>query len=142
MLADQTLANEYVDIIVRGDGEVRFKNLIKALKSGADLKSVNGISFKDKEGNRIHNPDDRDFKLAEARPVPWHLVNVEDYISDGSMFFGNGVKRMLDIGVTTKGCPHRCGFCYNLNFNKMYWRAMPAKKTFEFIKQCVDDFDL
>jgi len=142
MLADQTLDNEYVDIIVRGDGEVTFKNLIKALKTGADLRTVTGISFKDKEGNKIHNPDTKDFKLGEARPAPWHLVNVEDYISDGSMFFGSDTKRMLDIGVTTKGCQHRCGFCYNLNFNKMYWRGMPADKTFEFIKQCVDDFKL
>lgn len=142
MLADQTLENEFVDIIVRGDGEVTFKNLLKALKTGTDLSTVNGISFKDKDGNKIHNPDEKDFKLAEAKPVPWHLVNVEDYINDGSMFFGNGHKRMLDIGVTTKGCPHRCGFCYNLNFNKMYWRGTPSKKTFEFIKQCVDDFKL
>ena len=142
MLADQTLDNEYVDIIVRGDGEVTFKNLLKALKTGDDLSSVNGISYKDKDGKKIHNPDEMDFKLAEAKAVPWHLVNVEDYINDGSMFFGSGHKRMLDIGVTTKGCPHRCGFCYNLNFNKMYWRGMPSKKTFEFIKQCVDDFKL
>jgi len=142
MLADQTLENEYVDVIVRGDGEVTFKNLIKALKSGTDLRTIPGISFKDKEGNKIHNPDAKDFKLGEARPVPWHLITVEDYIGDGSMFFEGGVKRMLDIGVTSKGCPHRCGFCYNLNFNKMYWRGMPSDKTFDFIKQCVDDFKL
>ncbi|MBS3114649.1 B12-binding domain-containing radical SAM protein [Candidatus Woesearchaeota archaeon] len=142
MLADQTLDNECVDIIVRGDGEVTFNNLVRALKNCEDLRKINGISFKDKDGNKIHNPDEKDFKLAEAKPVPWHLVDVEDYINDGSMFFGPGHKRMLDIGVTSKGCPHKCGFCYNLNFNKMYWRPMPSRKTFDFIKQCVDDFKL
>jgi len=141
MLADQTLDNPLVDIIVRGDGENTFRNVVNALRKREDLKSINGISFKDKEGKKIHNPDQKDFKLSEAKPVPWHLVDVEDYINDGSMFF-EGTKRMLDIGVSSKGCPHRCGFCYNLNFNKMYWRAMPARKTYEFIKQCVDDFKL
>ena len=139
MLADQTLENEHVDIIVRGEGDVNFKKLVNALKSKEDLKKINSISFKE-NGKKIHTPDEKLLDLAEIKPTPWHLVDVEKYINDGNMMFDGDVKRMLDIGVTSRGCPHKCSFCYNLFFNRMYWRGMPADKTFDMLKQVVDDY--
>lgn len=140
MLADQTLDNEYVDIIVRGEGDISFKEIVKRRKQGKSIKDIDGISFKE-YGKKIHNPDAKLLNLNEIGNIPWELINVEDYISDGSLMFEPGtVKRMLDIGVTSKGCPHKCSFCYNLFFNKMYWRGMSAEKTFERFKQVIDDF--
>ena len=142
MLTDQTLDNEYVDIIVKGEGDVSFKDIIKRRKAGKSINDIEGISFKE-YGKKIHNPEARLLNLNEISDIPWDLVNVEDYINNGSLMFEPGtVKRMLDIGVTSKGCPHKCSFCYNLFFNKMYWRGMSAEKTFERFKQVVDDFDV
>jgi radical SAM superfamily enzyme YgiQ (UPF0313 family) len=60
------------------------------------------------------------------------------------------MKRYIDvhysrrtIGVlTSKGCPYRCGFCYNLNFNKRVWRGMSPESAFEKIKRVVDDYGI
>jgi len=41
---------------------------------------------------------------------------------------------------TSRGCPYKCGFCYNLYFNKKHWRSMSAKKVFEQVKFVVDKF--
>ena len=119
MLADQTLDNEFVDIIVRGEGDTNFKKLVNTLKNKEDLKKINSISFKE-NGKKIHTPDEKLMDLAEINPTPWHLVDVEKYINNGEMMFDGEVKRMLDIGVTSRGCPHKCAFCYNLFFNRMY----------------------
>ncbi len=143
MLPDQTLDNEFVDIIIRGEGEVSFRNLVGKLRKEKSLSEVKGISFK-KDGKNKHNPDAPLFDVNKTKPLPWHLVNVERYIDKGGLMFeeGTGVKRMLDIGLTSRGCPHKCTFCYNLFFNKGKWRPMTSKKTFELIKQSVDDFNL
>ena len=140
MLANQTLDNEYVDIIVRGEGDSSFREIIRRRKANKSINDIDGISFKE-YGKKIHNPDSKLLNLNEIGNIPWELIDVEDYIGDGSLMFEPGtVKRMLDIGVTSKGCPHKCSFCYNLFFNKMYWRGMSAEKTFERFKQVVDDF--
>tara|TARA_Y100000310_G_scaffold345466_1_gene465301 strand:+ start:10267 stop:11754 length:1488 start_codon:yes stop_codon:yes gene_type:complete len=139
MLADQTLDNEYVDIIVRGEGDVTFKELVRALKNKEDISKINSLSFK-KDGKKIHTPDEKLLNLDNIKPTAWDLVDVEKYINSGDMMFDGEVKRMLDIGVTSRGCPHKCSFCYNLFFNRMYWRGMSSKKTFEEFKKVVDDY--
>lgn len=141
MLTDQTLENEYVDIIVRGEGDVNFKKLVVALKNKDNLKTVNSISYKE-NGKKMHTPDEKLLSLQDIKPIPWHLVDVPKYINDGAMMFDGEVKRMLDIGVTSRGCPHKCSFCYNLFFNRMFWRGIPAKETFEMFKQVVDDYNV
>lgn len=143
MLPDQTLENKYVDIIIRGEGEVSFKKLVSKLKQGKGLSQVKGISYKD-NGKVKHNPSEALFDVNKTKPLPWFLVNVEKYIDKGGLMFeeGTGVKRMLDIGLTSRGCPHKCTFCYNLFFNKGKWRPMTSKRTYDLIKQSVDDFNL
>ena len=58
ILFEQTLANENIDIVVRGEGEKTLYELAASLlKNKAGLSSIKGISFKD--GNRlIHNEKD------------------------------------------------------------------------------------
>jgi radical SAM superfamily enzyme YgiQ (UPF0313 family) len=55
MLPQQTLANPYIDIVVRFEGEETFRDLVHILERKMPLESVKGISFK-KEGEIYHNP--------------------------------------------------------------------------------------
>lgn len=141
MMADQTLDSDFVDIILRGEGENNFKILLNAIKANKELSKIKGISYK-QDGKKIHNLEGPLTDMEKLKPLPWNLINVKRYIDEGSLMFEGNVKRMLDIGVTSRGCPHGCTFCYNLFFNRKKWRGVPAKKTFENIKQCVDDFNL
>lgn len=141
MLPDETLENEFVDIILRGEGEISFKQLLKALKKGRKFGKIKGISYKE-NGKKKHTPEGPLVDVDKLKPTPWHLVNVERYIDEGSLMFEDDVKRMLDIGVSSRGCIHGCTFCYNLFFNQKKWRGMSVKKTFDMIKQSVDDFNL
>jgi radical SAM superfamily enzyme YgiQ (UPF0313 family) len=53
---EQTLANPNIDIVVRGQGELTFKEVVKRLHSGETLDGVRGVSYK--AGERIiTNPD-------------------------------------------------------------------------------------
>src|SRR5262249_35331015 len=55
LLPDQTLRDDCVDVIVRGQGERTFVELVRSLEKGDSLAGVTGVSFKD--GRRVvHNP--------------------------------------------------------------------------------------
>src|SRR5659263_74510 len=51
----QTLNNLYIDIVIRGQGELPFKEVVHKLRNNGSLKGIKGVSFKN--GNRIvENP--------------------------------------------------------------------------------------
>ena len=53
LLPEQTLENPYPDIVVVGEGEETFLELVKALESGSPLSNVSGICYK--ENGKIHH---------------------------------------------------------------------------------------
>ncbi len=117
ILPQQTLESEYVDIIVRAQGERTFKELVERLAAGQSLKGLLGTSYKDKSGKIIHN-NDRPFEdINNFPPLPYGLVNVEDHVEyvDGkrSMFY-----------ITSQGCPFTCKFCAEPLVFRQRWSAL------------------
>src|SRR3989344_482500 len=52
---EQTLKHPLVDIIVRGNGEFAFLEVVQALERGESLENINGVSFIDDSGRMHHN---------------------------------------------------------------------------------------
>ena len=46
LLPEQTASNDYVDIVVRGEGELIIKDLANALASNQPLDNVAGITYR------------------------------------------------------------------------------------------------
>ena len=63
--------------------------------------------------------------MEELLPTPWELVNPSDYIYKD--FYMRDVKRTMDIGQTSRGCPFKCGYCCSSHIRKV-WILMSAKK--------------
>jgi len=134
ILPEQCLKNKNIDIIVRGEGEITFYELIKALDKKKSLKNIKGISYK-KNRKIIHNPDREFADLNELPHLPYHLLNTKDYLT----------KRLNVSSLymeTSRGCPNNCGFCYSKFFNKCRWRALNAEKVIENIKRAVDNLKI
>ena len=136
-LPEQTIANKYIDIIVIGEGEITFYELVKALESKKSLVDIKGLMYK-KEGKVFVNPP-RDFikNLDETPDLPYHLVDVNRYSSINLKEGG----KSLDF-VSSRGCPHKCSFCYNLEFNKGRWRAMSAEESIRRVTNLVREYNL
>ena len=72
-------------------------------------------------------------------PFPaWHLLDIEKYAKPYPYL---DAKRALPIH-TSRGCPWRCRFCYNLFVNQRHWRAKTAEKVVEEIKFMVEKFKI
>src|SRR3989344_5221212 len=80
LLPEQTIKNEYVDIIVKGQGERTFYELVKAIDKGKSLKEIKGITYK-KDVKILHNIDRPLEDLNNFRRLPYYLVDVNRYIN-------------------------------------------------------------
>ncbi len=129
-LPELSIKNPAVDILVIGEGEYTMTELVRALESGKDLGSVNGIMFK-KGGKVIKTPSRELIKNLDDLPMPaWDLVDIKKYIFD---FFG---RKAISI-ITSRGCPYRCIYCHNRIIFGRTWRGRSAGnmiKEIDFIK--------
>jgi radical SAM superfamily enzyme YgiQ (UPF0313 family) len=91
-----------VDYIVRGEGDVTFRELVRALEQGGDLGGIAGLSFR-RDGRMRHNAARHVSALdADVRP-PRRAARV----LSGYTFIG----RPIDIVETSRGCTYDCSFC-------------------------------
>ena len=131
LLPEQTARNDFVDIVVRGEGELIIKDLANALTSNEPLEKVAGITY-NSDGLLKSNPDGKVMDL-DAQPIdlPYDLLQMDKYPS---------VKSGRFHIQTSRGCPHRCGFCYNTIFNKNKWRGKSAKHVVDEIEYILSKF--
>jgi anaerobic magnesium-protoporphyrin IX monomethyl ester cyclase len=123
LLPEETVAHDLVDIVVVGEGEVTAVELADALRAGAPLSKVAGLCFK--ENGRVTRTPERPFADMASLPEPaYHLVDVERY-RVAPLLTG---EKSLPL-LTSRGCPFRCGYCYNVRFNHRSWRALPAAEV-------------
>ena len=133
LLPDQTLAESYVDVVVRGQGEITFAELVKAFEEKTSLQSVAGISWKTGV-MRTHNPD-RPVEQLENLPLPaFDLVDFDAYEAvDGT--------RKLAY-ATSVGCPYACNYCTDTVFYKRRFNALSAERVVRELTGLVTRYNL
>jgi radical SAM superfamily enzyme YgiQ (UPF0313 family) len=92
-----------VDFVVRGEGELTFRDLLRALERGDGLDGVAGLSWRAGDGFR-HNPERAVSDLdGDAIRPPDRSARV----LKGYTFLG----RPVDVVETSRGCTFDCSFC-------------------------------
>src|SRR5438876_2754453 len=92
-----------VDYIVRGEGEVTFRELLRALERDGGFDRVRGLSYRD--GDRwLHNPDRPPHRLEDDEI---RLPNRGARVLQGYTLLG----RQVDVVETSRGCTYDCSFC-------------------------------
>lgn len=89
---EETLQNEFINVVVRGEGEATMVELAK----GACLVDIAGISFR--ENGKVINNADRENLEPINIPVPaYDLVDMRNYA--------------YVVLTCIRGCPHSCSYC-------------------------------
>lgn len=97
---DQTIRNEFLDVIVRGDAEF----VVGALAdSGGKLDGVRGISFK-KNGKVVCNPDAEPLDLDKLPFADFQSMPLEAYYLPFN-------RKKICMIEESRGCPFDCIFC-------------------------------
>ncbi len=118
------LHHPHIDVIVRGEGELTFEQLLSHLNDKDAYATIEGISYRDSDNEIVHNPN-RDF-IPDINILPYparHLVELSKYKA-----LGFPINMM-----TSRGCPFNCIFCVG---SKMVGRKVRYFDT----KRVVDEF--
>lgn len=133
LLPMQTIENELVDIVVTGEGDEKFSQLVERIRNKQSLEDIKGIVFK-QNGEIKYTGMDENFLDLDNLPIPnYRLVDFEYYSTQRRRFMGDK-KRVVDFNPS-RGCPCRCAFCYNIKFNRRHWRMMSADKLLDTIAE-------
>jgi anaerobic magnesium-protoporphyrin IX monomethyl ester cyclase len=112
VLADRiaSLDGALFDFILRGEGELAFRQLVDVLAGSGDLAGIPGLSWRGPRGWQ-HNPDGELLGLDSLA-----LPRREARAWEDAFYFD----RTFDVAETTRGCPLPCTFC---SIRRMYGRT-------------------
>ena len=85
-----------------------YEYTIKELAEGADWATIKGLSYRDKDGNIVHNPERE--VLMNWDELPSVLPLYKKWL-DTSKYFGGYLKHPYVSYYTGRGCKSRCTFC-------------------------------
>jgi radical SAM superfamily enzyme YgiQ (UPF0313 family) len=133
---EAALNASYVDYAVRGQGENTLLELIEALRGRRELATIQGLSYKAKDGRHCHNIE-RAMLGPDAFPwSPFHRLPVEKYLRP--TYFG----KRTAAHQASIGCPFKCSFCaIGLAFGDKEKMESPAR-TEAIMRHLVDNYQV
>jgi radical SAM superfamily enzyme YgiQ (UPF0313 family) len=98
-----------VDVVINGEGELTFRELLRAYLDGAgrnDLGSIVGLSYRAPDGTTTTTAERPRIDDLDSIPSPF-LTGALD-LTDAEGRFRYDVALM----ESNRGCPYKCSFCY------------------------------
>lgn len=135
LVPEGTVRHPLVDAVCAGEGEETVAELADALAAGRPLDGTPGVWVKAGDGVSAGPERPLIADLDTLPPVNYDLVDALRYFTIGHILR----EPQLQF-VTSRGCTHRCGFCYNLLFNKGKYRAMSAGRVYAELKRIAERF--
>ena len=93
-----------VDVIVHGEGEVAFADVLEAIRDGAPLPEVAGVTARDGSGRAVRGPARARVTDLDTLPSPFLRGDFDPLLTGG--------QRLIGLWETNRGCPFSCTFCY------------------------------
>lgn len=117
IMPQEVLAEETVDFVVVNEGEVTAQEFTYQLKNGQNWAKVMGLAWKEESGRAVVNMERPFIQNLDDFYPRWDLLpDVSAYLLQSGPF-----DRAIPVYIS-RGCPFRCGFCYNEVVMKRTWR--------------------
>ncbi|WP_242907202.1 KedN5 family methylcobalamin-dependent radical SAM C-methyltransferase [Actinomadura terrae] len=112
---------EAVDVVVNGEGEIPFRELVHAVLEGRGWEDIDGISFRGGEGEVVTTAVRQRIDDLDEIPSPILTGTIPLLNDDGEFRY--------DVALleTNRGCPYHCAFCY--------WGGAVGQKVRAFSRQ-------
>jgi radical SAM superfamily enzyme YgiQ (UPF0313 family) len=132
--ADTVLKSAFVDFVVRSQGETPLLELVAALAGDGDPSKVSGLSWKLPNGQIIHNPVGTMTPLDDLPELPYHRVEMDDYIHPTYL----GSRTVAHN--SSFGCPFSCNFCAVVAMTNRRWLAESPERTSRAVGRLVRNY--
>jgi anaerobic magnesium-protoporphyrin IX monomethyl ester cyclase len=126
LLPKQTLEAPYIDIVVRGQGEDAFLELVQHLEARAPIDLVPGLGFK-RNGKLVFTTERPLKAIVDLPPKAYHLADFDAY--------ERSCGRRWAMYISSLACPFNCAYCTNAAVYGRKWNALPPE---QFVEETVD----
>ncbi len=127
-----------IDVIVRGEGEQTFAELVKNAKKKSSFPKIKGISFR-YEGKILHNSPRPLIENLDKLPFPgYHFV--KDIVHKYHFAAMAGRKAPYALIEGSRGCSHRCTFCTQWRHWHGTWRQKSPERIADEMEFCYQNY--
>lgn len=129
--------HDYIDVIVQGEGELTFREIVDRYDPSAalDLSGVHGTRWRDGAGVRHLEPKRAQTVALDDLPVPDRSL-IDRY---RGRYFYTAVQPMASI-FTSRGCSYDCNFCAIWEYYERRVRWLSATGIADQMEACEEDF--
>ncbi|MBI4300986.1 MAG: cobalamin B12-binding domain-containing protein [Chloroflexi bacterium] len=132
-LCPQDFDRDFVDVIVIGEGEITFSELVRVLEAKDDLAQVEGIIYR-RQGRQLTTRQRALVANLDSLPLPArHLV--DHYRHHYHFHFWDNPY----LVETSRGCPYNCTFCAVWIFHRRHCRFRSPERVLEDLKTVKSD---
>jgi anaerobic magnesium-protoporphyrin IX monomethyl ester cyclase len=126
LLPKQTLEADYIDIVVKGQGEDALLDVVRHLESHSSLDLIPGIGFK-RDKKLIFTTERPLRPIVDSPPKAYHIADFDAY--------ERVCGRRWAMYTSSLACPYNCSYCTNAGVYGRKWNALPAE---QFVEETVD----
>ena len=138
-LPEQSLVETQSDVVVIGEGELTFLELVENLITGKALDDVAGLAFI-KDGKFIQTTGRELITDLDMLPFPAKdLLPLEQYYLPPTKRIREGKATNM---LTSRGCPYPCTFCNARAFWGKKTRIRSIPNVLDEIQECVEVYEL
>jgi len=138
------LNNTNADIVVTGEGEISAYEAVEAVRLGKDLKTIDGISFRNNDGTVYTTQHRKAEKIDDLPEIDWSDFDVERYIQKAETMpdKDDDPEQMRSMPVVTaRGCAFKCTFCHYVFWDDPYRNKKPQVILNE-IKHLIEKYNV
>jgi anaerobic magnesium-protoporphyrin IX monomethyl ester cyclase len=126
LLPKQTLECEWIDVVVRGQGEDTMLELVQHIENRSAIDLTPGIGFK-RNGKLIFTTERPLRPLVDMPPKAYELADFDAY--------ERSCGRRWAMYTSSLACPFDCAYCTNGGVYGRKWNALPPE---QFVEETVD----
>lgn len=140
LLPEQCLQEDYIDVVVIGEGEETTVELANALKNNKPLNTILGLGFNFGR-NKVQITPPRPFiQNLDSYEIDFELLNIENYLFPSHR--GRKECGRVIAYKSSRGCIYECNFCYNQKVHKRTWRGRSAEKVIQDIEKLKREYSV
>ena len=133
LLPGQTLVAEYVDVVVKGQGEDALLEIVEHIAAGESMKGIAGVGYKE-DGRLVFNPPRELKPVSELPPKAYHLADFDAY--------QRVCGRRWAMYTSSLACPFNCAYCTNEGVYGRKWNALDPGQVVEETTDLVTRYGL
>jgi len=114
------------DFIVRGEGEMTFRDLVRAMETGGGYGNIAGLTYR--EGDTVRRNPDR--PVGRLRGGELRLPKRSARVLRGYTLLG----RPVDVVETSRGCTFDCSFCSIIAMRGRNFHTFEVERVLEDIR--------